>query len=1400
MNTSKKQGRYMYTPATAHLSESQKILATLDIELDKLAATADKICECTPSINAIAKNRNKDLLLHHGLLLDFKDRKLIDRSQHCTSVAVADLPSLGLSAVDKQSPFWDLLSSYTDLISDEPMTKAQVKHDTEHFIETKGPPGLKVNSEKCVLGVDRLLFLGHDVSAEGLSPNPERVAPIVNYPIPKTTSDLRRFLGMVNFYNRFIPKAAELQIELQTVIAGRPKKDKTPLQWTPELDSAFAALKTALSQATVLAHPSLDAPLSVSTDASDATLKCFPTNKWTSVLPLTLLGLRSALKEDIGASPAEIVYGQTLRLPADFIENSAALPVDANAFVVQLKEHMQKLRPTQTTHHGEPNVFVPAQLAEASHVFVRTDAVRTPLQPPYQGPFAVLKRSDKTFTVQMAGRKSTISIDRLKPAFFSPSELSSLPVPTTTKDPNPTSVSATPPAAQTSRRVTRSSTRSSAPSTTPPKGILRSSPRRQRKRESVSGSETDVSTSNENLSNEERYVIRHTARQEPQGQENHAYNTLIIKDDSWRHVDNPPPYKGSHNTAKQVIYDTGVREITEIPDDYLKQSQVLKHLAKEVKVCSSAESSGESEHHRPMSSGKHQSSRSARIRNKLSKSQPDLTALSVDQENKILVHSLGNTRKDQQRCAQMVDHLMQENTSLKNELEQCYQRVAKAQKLEDEVGKVTRAHEELVATCDRRERLESARIMRLQQEVRRLQETNQRLVAQHIMSGGLDKRGEAWVAQLVTQNKELLATKERQEIELAAQRATLQEQRTHIDILDTALINAQANVVRLEEENRQKQVHVERVAQLQRALSSLQLASDRREQTERKLRLQLEEELQAERARHSNRQENQGEGENLAELKKQLREKDEKIMWLEGEVAKWEQKYLEESQLRQAAIDAASIPKDAKIAALERTSQETEKLIAEARSDRIKQMDEVHAAQKKVTDLEAKVKELECKLAERDAMIRVLQKKHTLDKDVSSSYPSISLDTVPSLNTTDLNVLTADNLGTGVSTTSVFSTVSSALTSSTGFSSGASYSGSVNSSYHHKYSSPTESFHHRSLEGRLKELDTHLMGKRGLCCFPGFTHSGAASRKGKIPQPLLAGVTGFESASFLQGLVGSSSGAGGGGGGSSGRPTEDIALLEKQGLCSQQNRNSSDSRCASLPPSSLPRPKSRKARVSGGSGGSEKEKKCGEYGRLSDSEVPPRRGSESPARVVKLGDYGRLSSDRSSSSTTSTTAKAGAYSRLSGDSTEQPTNKTTEVRLSPLPRHKPMSSSSSQTPPQMLQKADMGQYSQSSNDHSSYSHKQEMPPYVQKQELPPYMQKQEIPQYNKIPVSRSFLPPPRKLSDYGQSVFTPKPPSTNTNLPHLVRRGSLNREHPSQLPGPPTKSAIPGPNKYRIQF
>lgn len=109
-------------------------------------------------------------------------------------------------------------------------------------------------------------------------------------------------------------------------------------------------------------------------------------------------------------------------------------------------------------------------------------------------------------------------------------------------------------------------------------------------------------------------------------------------------------------------------------------------------------------------------------------------------------------------------------------------------------------------------------------------------------------------------------------------------------------------------QSRKKQVYVERVGQLQRALSSLQASSDRREETERQLRGQLERELR-EGGNTGKNGEHSSTGETIADLRRRMRERDEKIMTLEGDVTKWEQRYLEESALRQAAIDAASLPK-----------------------------------------------------------------------------------------------------------------------------------------------------------------------------------------------------------------------------------------------------------------------------------------------------------------------------------------------------------------------------------------------------------------------------------------------------------------------------------------------------------
>lgn len=75
----------------------------------------------------------------------------------------------------------------------------------------------------------------------------------------------------------------------------------------------------------------------------------------------------------------------------------------------------------------------------------------------------------------------------------------------------------------------------------------------------------------------------------------------------------------------------------------------------------------------------------------------------------------------------MVQIVIQENSALKLELERCYNKVSKSQKLEHEIAKVHRAHEELAASCERREKLERAARLRLQNDCRRLTELNRAL-------------------------------------------------------------------------------------------------------------------------------------------------------------------------------------------------------------------------------------------------------------------------------------------------------------------------------------------------------------------------------------------------------------------------------------------------------------------------------------------------------------------------------------------------------------------------------------------------------------------------------------------------------------------------------------------------
>lgn len=129
--------------------------------------------------------------------------------------------------------------------------------------------GLVVNVQKSLFGVETLEFLGHTVTSSGITPLPAKVTAIQEFPAPEVAWQLRGYLGMLNFYRRFIPHSASHQLQLQSLLTTNKKKDKTPVIWTPEAMEAFETTKMSIAKAVLLAHPHPEAVLSLVTDASD---------------------------------------------------------------------------------------------------------------------------------------------------------------------------------------------------------------------------------------------------------------------------------------------------------------------------------------------------------------------------------------------------------------------------------------------------------------------------------------------------------------------------------------------------------------------------------------------------------------------------------------------------------------------------------------------------------------------------------------------------------------------------------------------------------------------------------------------------------------------------------------------------------------------------------------------------------------------------------------------------------------------------------------------------------------------------------------------------------------------------------------------------------------------------
>ena len=123
---------------------------------------------------------------------------------------------------------------------------------------------LGVKISKCTFAVPKVSYLGHVISAEGISPHATKVEAVQNLSSPKSVKDVRSFLGLAGYYRRFVRGFATVAAPLTDLT----KQDRR-FDWTTECEQAFQTLKTLISSAPVLQYPRFDREFIVQTDASD---------------------------------------------------------------------------------------------------------------------------------------------------------------------------------------------------------------------------------------------------------------------------------------------------------------------------------------------------------------------------------------------------------------------------------------------------------------------------------------------------------------------------------------------------------------------------------------------------------------------------------------------------------------------------------------------------------------------------------------------------------------------------------------------------------------------------------------------------------------------------------------------------------------------------------------------------------------------------------------------------------------------------------------------------------------------------------------------------------------------------------------------------------------------------
>ena len=159
---------------------------------------------------------------------------------------------------------WEIcLAFLDDIIVMSKDFKEHIRRLRQVFDRLRGA-NLKLNPTKCHLFQSQVRFLGSIISGEGISPDPEKLRAIREWPIPVKTKDVRAFTALAGYYRRHIKNFAHIARPLYAL-----QSPKVRFQWNPEHQKAFEALQQALSSAPIVGMPRDEGDFILDTDASD---------------------------------------------------------------------------------------------------------------------------------------------------------------------------------------------------------------------------------------------------------------------------------------------------------------------------------------------------------------------------------------------------------------------------------------------------------------------------------------------------------------------------------------------------------------------------------------------------------------------------------------------------------------------------------------------------------------------------------------------------------------------------------------------------------------------------------------------------------------------------------------------------------------------------------------------------------------------------------------------------------------------------------------------------------------------------------------------------------------------------------------------------------------------------